>query len=73
MTMDSATKQKIESYARDCTIGAGVAEEYHDTGRKPARGEFDNLARVLGRPLTHDDEKVLRVAWDRCLQEAMQP
>ena len=71
--MDAKDKRRIESFAWDCTVGSGRAEELADLGGEPGADELGALSRWLRRPLTNEDIEVFHRAWDRSLQEAMQP
>lgn len=69
--MDKATKSQIESFAWDCTIGAGRVGE--DEADEPDQDALDALKRILRRPLTGEDVDVLVRAWEKCLMEAAFP
>lgn len=62
--MDLNTKQRIESFAWDATVGTGNDDETVNYGI---------LTRRLGREPTFDECKVFRSAWLRSLQEMAQP
>lgn len=71
--MDAATRQTLESFAWDCTIGNGMAEEYADRGQEPDKDVLDALKRILGRRIRDEEMEVFQAAWDRCLLEASFP
>jgi hypothetical protein len=59
--MDADTKQRIEDFAWNCTVGAG--RDADDMSNEPGTDELEALARILGRRLSGEDIDVLVTAW----------
>ncbi len=69
--MDATEKKRIESFAWNCTVGAGVDPD--ECSNEPDEDAQRALSTFLGRALTGEDIDVLVRAWRRCLQEIAQP
>ena len=69
--MNKATRNRIESFAWDCTIGCGRVDD--DDPQKPELSDLVAIARVIGRPLSSEEQWCFEKAWAKCMQEAAQP
>jgi hypothetical protein len=74
--MDRKTKAMIESFAWDCTVGAGHAPD--ECGEKKFKAACHVLAMNLrptqhNRELTAEELNVFNSAWKQCVQEMQSP
>ena len=68
-SLDFKTRSNIESFAWDCTIGAGV-----DMDEKPEPSELDIklLEKRLGHKLSAEEVTYLNTSWHKCQREMSQ-
>jgi hypothetical protein len=69
--MDRTTKDNIESFIWNVTVGAGVDPE--ECSIEPDEDAMAGLARVLGHPVTGEETDVALRHWRRCLMEIAMP
>jgi hypothetical protein len=72
--MNRETKEKIESFAWNCTVGAGRDPEECD---EPDKDTLKALIRIIERDVVSGEEnavfEIFCRAWHKCVQEMQQP